>query len=111
MYEKGDVSKLYFKYEGNTKDVSFYDYMDPKELFNKIKNDQIKFDDALKKKLFLNKLTKQDGTKGTGPKILTAKQMIQRLLIDLALVKAGNNSENLLNEIGKLFSPCINQKK
>ena len=37
--------------------------------------------------------------------------MIQRLLIDLALVKAGNNSENLLNEIGKLFSPCINQKK
>ena len=49
MYEKGDMSKLYFKYEGNTKDVSFYGFMDPKELFNKIKNDQIKFDDALKK--------------------------------------------------------------
>ena len=31
--------------------------MDSKELFNKMKNNQIKFDDALKKqKLFLNKL-------------------------------------------------------
>ena len=41
--------KLYFKYEGNTKDVSFYEYIDSKELLNKIKINQIKFDDALKK--------------------------------------------------------------
>ena len=33
-----------------------------------------------------------------GLKILTSKQMLQRLPIDLAQVKAGNNSENLLNE-------------
>ena len=32
-------------------------------------------------------------------KILTPKQMLQRLLITLAQVKAGNTSENLLNEI------------
>ena len=44
------MNKLYFKYEDNTKDVSFYEYMDPKELFNKIKNNQIKFDDVLKNK-------------------------------------------------------------
>ena len=57
LHESVDMNKLYFKYEGNTKDVSFYEYMDSKELFNKIKNNQIKFDDALKKqKLFLNKL-------------------------------------------------------
>ena len=57
LYESVDMNKLYFKYEGNTKDVSFYEYMDSKELFNKIKNNQIKFDDALKKqKLSLNKL-------------------------------------------------------
>ena len=35
----------------------------------------------------------------TGLKILTPKQILQRLPIALAQVKAGNNSENLLNEI------------
>ena len=38
-------------------------------------------------------------TKGTGLKILTSKQMLQRLPIALAQVKAGNTSESLLNEI------------
>ena len=38
-------------------------------------------------------------TAGTEFKILTPKQMPQRLPIALAQVKAGNNSENLLNEI------------
>ena len=38
-------------------------------------------------------------TKGTGLKILTPKQMLQRLPIALAQVKAGNNSESLSNEI------------
>ena len=42
---------------------------------------------------------KQDETKGTRLKILTPKQMLQRVSIALAQVKAGNNSENLLNEI------------
>ena len=41
-------------------------------------------------------------TKGTGLKILTPKQMLQRLPIALAQVKAGNNSESLLNEIRKI---------
>ena len=36
---------------------------------------------------------------GTGIKILTPKQMLQRLRIALAQVKAGNKSESLLNEI------------
>ena len=45
---------------------------------------------------------KQDETKGTGLKILTPKQMLQRLPIALAQVKAGNNPENLLNEIGQI---------
>ena len=38
-------------------------------------------------------------TKGTGLKILTPKQTLQRLPIALAQVKARNNSESLLNEI------------
>ena len=51
---------------------------------------------------------KQNETKGTGLKILTPKQMLQRLPIALAQVKAGNSSESLL---GKLFILCINQNK
>ena len=41
--------------------------------------------------------------------ILTPKQMLQRLPIALAQVKAGNNSENLLNEISQIL--CINEKQ
>ena len=37
-------------------------------------------------------------TKRTGFKILTPRQVLQRLPIALAQEKAGNNSENLLNE-------------
>ena len=46
---------------------------------------------------------KQNETKRTGLKILTPNQMLQRLPIALAQVKAGNNPENLLNEIRKTF--------
>ena len=35
-------------------------------------------------------------------KILTSKQLLQRLPIALAQVKASNNSENLLNEIRQI---------
>ena len=35
-------------------------------------------------------------------KVLTPKQMLQRLSIALAQVKAGNNSENLSNEIRQI---------
>ena len=42
---------------------------------------------------------KQNETKGKGLKILTPKQMLQRLPIALAQVKADNNSKSLLNEI------------
>ena len=37
--------------------------------------------------------------------------MLKRLPIALAQVKAGNNSESLLNEIRRLFILCIDQKK
>ena len=40
---------------------------------------------------------------GEGLKILTPKQIIQRLSIALAQVKAGNTSENLLNEIRQII--------
>ena len=46
--------------------------------------------------------SKQNKTKGTRLKILTPKQMLQRLPIALAQVKAGNNSESLLSEIRQI---------
>ena len=39
---------------------------------------------------------------GTGLKILTRKQMLQRLPIALAQIKAGNNSRSLFNEIRQI---------
>ena len=41
--------------------------------------------------------------------MLTPKQMVQRLPIALAKVKAGNTSENLLNKIKNIF--CIKLMK
>ena len=46
--------------------------------------------------------SKQNETKRKGRKILPPKQMLQRLPIALAQVKAGNNSESLLNEIRQI---------
>ena len=40
--------------------------------------------------------------KGTRLKILTPKQMLQRLPIAFAQVKTGNNSKSLLNEIKQI---------
>ena len=50
-------------------------------------------------------------TKGTGLKILTPKQMLQRLPIALAQVKAGNNSESLLNEIRQIVYSLYQSKQ
>ena len=47
--------------------------------------------------------SKQNETEGKGLKILALKQMLQRLPIALPQVKAGNNSESLLNEIYSLY--------
>ena len=146
LYNAVVTNKLYFEYEGLTKNVNLYEYMDPKELFDQLKNGQVKYDDVLKRQEeFLKKLNevkigtktddqkevinnldifyhsreevfnffgdytgmmfdssyqaKQDETKQTGLKILTSKQMFQRLPIAIAQIQTGNNSKSLLNEI------------
>ena len=49
---------------------------------------------------------------GEGLKILTSKQMLQRLPIALAQLKAANTSQNLLHEIRqKLYIRHIEKKK
>ena len=58
LHDSVDYNNLKFEYVGPTKDVSFYEYMDSKELFNAIKNNQIRFNDVLKRQDgFLNKLS------------------------------------------------------
>ena len=59
-------------------------------------------------KLFMRQIKKNHRT---GIKILTPKQMLQRLPIALAQVKAGNNSENLLNEIRKIVYSLYQSKQ
>ena len=132
--------------------------MNSKELFNAIKNSQIKFSEVKNKQNeFLNKLrniyasketpkqkevisnleksynsreevtnffrdyiemlsdanydARKNETKGKGLKILTLKQMLQRLPIALSQVKAGNNSEGLLNEIRQIVYSLYQSNK
>ena len=55
--------------------------------------------------------SKQSNTiKGAGLKILTPKQMLQRLPIALAQVKAGNNSQMLLNKIRQIVYSLYQSK-
>ena len=49
--------------------------------------------------------------KGTGLKILTPNQMLKRLPIALAQIKAGNNSESLLNEIRHIVYSLYRSKE
>ena len=58
-------------------------------------------------KIFMN----QKKQKGTGLKILTPNQMLKRLPIILAQIKAGNNSESLLNEIRQIVYSLYRSKE
>ena len=49
--------------------------------------------------------------KEKGLKILTPTQILQRLPIALAQVKAGNNSQNLLNEIRVIIYSLYQSKE
>ena len=158
LYDSVDYNNLKFEYVGPTKDVSFYEYKDSKELFNMIKSSQIKFSEAKNKQNnFLKKLNeikmgnktieqretinnlekfykyreeainffrdyidmlsdanydaRKNETDGKGLRILIPKQMLRRLPITLAPVKAGNNSENLLNEIRQIVYSLYQSKQ
>ena len=158
LHDSADYNNLNFEYVGPTKDVSFYGYVDFRELFNAIRNNMIKFSEVKNKQnQFLNKLSnikigkktqeqkgvinnlensyssreevinffrdyiemlsdanyhaKQNKTEGTGLKISTSEQMLQRLPIALAQVKAGNSSGSLLNKIRQIVYPLYQSKQ
>ena len=63
------------------------------EMLYKVRKEIIKFFDDYSSMM---SEAKKKATRGTGLKILTPKQMFQRLRVAVAQVKAGNNSKSLL---------------
>ena len=91
----------YLKYirKGNKNDEQRKTLANINVLFN-ARNNAIKFiEDYGSINLEAERLAKQEGT---GLKILTSKQTLQRLPIALAQIKTGNNSKSLLNEIRQI---------
>ena len=75
------------------------------------RNNAIKFiEDCGSMILEANRLAKEE-QEGKGLKILTPNQMLERLPIALAQIKAGNNSESLLNEIRQIVYSLYRSKE
>ena len=73
------------------------------------RNNAIKFiEDYGSMILEAKKLARQEGE---GLKILTPNQLLKRLPIALAQIKAGNNSESLLNEIRQIAYSLYRSKE
>ena len=77
-------------------------------MLHKARNEAIKFYDNYSSMMSEGKYR---ATKGTGLKILTPKQILQRLPIALVQVKAGNNSESLLNKIRQIVYSLYQSKQ
>ena len=76
LYDRVDYNNLKYEYVSKNKDVSFYEYMDSKQLFSRIKNNQINFDDVVKRQNeFVNKLSNIKIVKKT----LKQKELINNL--------------------------------
>ena len=56
-------------------------------------------------------LESEESLKGKGLRILTSNQMLNRLPITLAQLKAGNNFEQLKNEISQLLYSLYRSKR
>ena len=91
----------------NTIKLLIKDVIAENTLSEKAKNELNK----IKGTVFLNLATRDEVSNHTKLKILTLKQMLQRLPIALAQVKAGNNSENLLNEMRQIVHSLYQSKE
>ena len=83
------------------------------EILYKARDETIKFYDDYSSMVSdaKNQAIKETIQRGSGLKILTPKQLLQRLPIALAQVKSGNNLENLLNEVRQIVYALYQSKK
>ena len=102
----GEIKRGNSKKRSNKQKSTLYNI----EMLYKARTEVIKFYDDYSSMMSEAK-AKAKTTKGTGLKILTPKQMLQRLPIALAQVKAGNNSESLLNEIRQIVYSLYQSKQ
>ena len=77
-------------------------------MLSKSRNEAIKFYDDYSS--MMSKI-KYRATKVKRIKVLTTKQMLQRLPISLAQLKAGNDSKSLLNEIRQIVYSLYQSKQ
>ena len=84
-----------------------------KNLYNNFFEGREKILDAFQSKIFSIKFKGSDilNLDHSRLKLLTPKQMLQRLPIALAQVKAGNNSGNFLNEIRQIVYSLYESKE
>ena len=93
LHDSVDYNILEFEYIGPTKDESFYEYKDSKELLNAIKNNQIKFSEVKNKQdNFLKKLNEAKIGKTT-----TEQEVINNI----------NNFYKSREEVNKFFRDNI----
>ena len=85
---------------------------DLNEGINKMSKEERKIEKPDKIVTIVKKILRfnQQNQKEKGLKILTPSQMISRLPINLAQLKAGNNSEKLKNEIRQLLYSLYRSK-
>ena len=81
------------------------------DMLYKATNEAMKFFDDYSLMVSEAKNKVKNKKSGKGLKILTRKQLLQRLPIALAQVKADNNSENLLNQIRQIVFSLYQSKE
>ena len=82
-----------------------------KNLYNPKQKDISLFNDSAKIRSEAIYKSKHNKAIGTGLKALTPKQILPRLPIGLAQVKAGNNSDSLLNKIRQIVYSLYQSKE
>ena len=88
-------------------------WSDLKDKSKKVSEDEIEIEKPDKILKIVEKILdfNEQNQIGKGLKILTPNQMLSRLPITLAQLKAGNNSEKLKNEIRQLLHSLYKSKK
>ena len=108
-YEQADLVEYILNFNNKTRPKNKDDKKNKKNVLNTAKD--LYDGRELVINVFKSGLFRSKSTTGTGRKILTPKQLLQRLPIALAQVKAGNNSESLLNEIRQIVYSLYQSKE